>query len=168
MTALLAVIFNLRFHKVTNTNLVFHFGNFLAMRIRTSFRYKAFLGLLHVDMANHESRCRLRCAMRWAIWVERFLRCLTQHSMRKSWNPLESWCRSKEWLWDMAVKEDNDWLSAFFRSNAVFTLLLLILLVVYFGSERSVLHVRYPPGVYLNSALNFAVRLQLLHYDRTS
>ena len=42
----------------------------------------------------------------------------------------------------MDRKVEEAWLSAFFGSNAVFSILLLTLLVVYFGSERSVLHVR--------------------------
>ena len=43
----------------------------------------------------------------------------------------------------MEPETEEAWLTAFFGSNAVFSLLLLTLLVVYFGSEHSVLHVRY-------------------------
>ena len=42
----------------------------------------------------------------------------------------------------MQSQNSHMWITAFFQSNAVFSTLLLTLLIVYFGSERSVLHVR--------------------------
>lgn len=39
-------------------------------------------------------------------------------------------------------EEAEDWLAAFFQSNALFSLMLVSLLIIYFASERSVLHVR--------------------------
>ena len=42
----------------------------------------------------------------------------------------------------MGERRVAEWLSAFFASNAVFSVFLLTLLIVYFSSERSVLHFR--------------------------